>query len=345
MHTSRVGWRFNHLGSLRVVLAAATLAGCGGSNPSGPSCSEFDPECPGSSLDYTDDPYAGDDPYFQTEAAPAQPFSQPVQGLIQQDVWWANTLVGFRGARVERGMDPEVSDARRAYVEVDLDITSHESEEVDYSDRATWDLVLATGERLRSIDTLGLLIAPGDTARLTLHYPLQTETVSLTGAYLELNGSERGGLEPEKLRLDVAVPLVHSYQLTGLVGATLQPDDVSSGLRAVFHDARYGTNSPIGMRAAAGERFVTLSVAITYLGAASSIYIDYERFGIVIDGYTFRPETAPTEIIHEGETIFGDVVFAIDAAATMAEVAFNVGGGNFKRLPVNFTQIAPVASP
>lgn len=265
---------------------------------------------------------------------PPEPFSMPFDALVENRVRWAALWVSVVGARVERGMDgkPDPNEwealylypaPEDVYVELDIQIASEDPEIVDYSSRATWDLILADGTRVHSHNALGLMLSPGDTATTTLRYPVD-EIVDLAGASLELNSAERGAGEPEIIPLDAAYVRRYPLRLTEVVGAVIDPVDDVRAVRLEVLDAAYDLNDPVlPARAARDRRLVRLDVIVTSI--ASNVWIGDENFYLIVDGRSY-----PVDAMDDTWIAFSDagvsapahVLFEMDDDVRQFELAF-----------------------
>ncbi|HVW25525.1 MAG TPA: hypothetical protein VHC69_09150 [Polyangiaceae bacterium] len=245
------------------------------------------------------------------------------------------------GARIERGSDPKAPLASQVYAELDLAITNNVHAEWDASGRDTWDLVLASGDRVRSENALGVLVSPTDTAKTTLRYPV-TEDTKLAGAFLELNGETRGDLEPERIPLDAKWVREYPLEISSLTGveATAQTGGGRS-VELLIRHAAVDLNDPDG-RAPVDTRFVHLDVRGT-AGATTENIFDTD-FRIVVDGSSFAPVEGVNELLQANASVDFEVLFTIPASTIQFDILL-VPAGTSTRFPVDLMKDAHLEAP
>lgn len=333
----RATTRLKTILALLPVFAVPTLCACGSDR----STVVLVPGEEGASGSFADESgYLGDG-WANDEAAdagpPPEPFSMPFAGMFGQQVQWAALRVSVLDARIERGMDAEQESTDEwgfhtylepadIYVELDVEIHSEDKDIVDYSTRATWDLVLADGTRVMSANALGLMISRGDTATTTLRYVVD-DVVDLAGASLELNGEERADREPERIPLDAAYVRRYPQLLTEAVGKVIEPTVRNDrgdllGVRFEVLDAVYDVNDPvIGARVPVDQRIVRMDVVAT--GVGDHAKVDDDDFLIVVDGRSYAvADGVPVEFLDAGLSANFHVVFTVDPTARRFEVVF-----------------------
>jgi hypothetical protein len=257
-------------------------------------------------------------------------------GLVPQSVWWANVRVDVVEGRVAR-----LSEATR--VDLSLELESHDADEVDYTDRDTWDLLLATGERLQPRDALGVRLVNGDRASTTLSYEAGPNA-HLEGAALELNGWKRGSLEPERIPLDGSSEVVHSYRIDDLAGSTVDSDE-PGGDTAEIVDARWGKNGVTGWRAEPGTR--SLSVVLRLTARLHWLWMEDDSFRAIFDDNAVAPRenTCPVDI--DVDTT-AECIVSFEAPANPTTGAFDItfdGDGGRHRTEFSLDRLTPMAAP
>ena len=108
---------------------------------------------------------------IKSESTKLEPFQLDFPALITQSVRWASVDVRITKAQQVRGASDVVDsedtgqlDPNQIYVRLELAIANKDTTETNYYDRATWDLKLANGTRLTSVNPLGVSVLPGDEA-------------------------------------------------------------------------------------------------------------------------------------------------------------------------------------
>lgn len=259
---------------------------------------------------------------------------------MSQDVPWAEMTVRIVGARTERDSAPHSYSATQIYAELDLAITNDGQDEVDYNDRNTRDLILADGTRVRSENAVGVLISSTDTAKATLRYPVSQGT-SLAGSFLELNGSDRGKLEPEQIPLDAKWQGRYPIELDSLRGGQVkQPEPFDSSLELRILDARVDLNDPEG-RAPVGMKFVHLDMKASVGGSPQNIFSDY--FRIIVDGSSFAPVNDINLLPAGNTTTTFEVLFTVPSDTTKLEIQITPGGDVSMRFAADLTKNAHMA--
>jgi hypothetical protein len=266
---------------------------------------------------------------------------------MPQSVRWAALDVRVTAARQVRGIEDRVVvgygtfdgetvvalDPAQIYVQLDLELTNRGREEHVYEYRDTWDLLLASGQRLMPVDGLVVRILPGDATTAQLHYALDAE-VDLTGSSFELNGGSRTSHESELIPLDAPYSQQYPRRITSMVGqhSTFVAD--SNGATVDIDEAVYDVNYERVSRAPKGKRIVWLKLAFTSTHKNGGHYSS-DDIRLVIDG---RAQTAIVwdhAIIDAGETVAFPHAFEVDADATSFEIVFPDGTTEGKRFAVN----------
>lgn len=294
----------------------------------------------GDDSDYWGDDWADEEPGAEDAGPPPEPFSMPFAGMFGQEVQWSALRVSVLDARIERGMDREQESTDEwgfptylgpadIYVELDVKIRSEDKDIVDFSTRATWDLILADGTRVMPANVLGLLISPGDTARTTLRYVVD-DVIDLAGTSLELNGEERGNLEPEHIPLDAKHERQFPLRLTEAMGQVIEPqgDFADRGVKIEVIDARYDVNDPIlGVRTPEGRRFVWLDLVLT--AVRHGYYASDDVALLIVDGrsYSVELESDDGSILDAGISANLHIAFTIDAGMKEFGLAFMTDEG------------------
>jgi hypothetical protein len=256
------------------------------------------------------------------DAGSERPFTKPFTGLVSQDVPWAGASVKIVGARIERGSDPKAVSASDVYAELDVAITNNAPSEWDVSDRNTWDLMLATGDRIRSENAVGVLISPTDTAKTTLRY-LVTESTTLAGAFLELNGDQRGDVEPERIPLDTKWLRKYPLEISSLAGMKVAAQTIgNSSLELLIRHAAVDLNDVTG-RAPVGDRFVHLDMRGT-AGAQWETIVNND-FRIVVDGASYAPVNDVNANPQAHASVDFEVLFTVPAATTKFDILLTPG--------------------
>lgn len=182
-------------------------------------------------------------------------------------------------------------------------------------------------------DGISVRILPGDSTTARLHYALGAE-VDLTGAVLELNGSDRTSLESEHIPLDAPYEQQYPRRITSMVGSETTFIADSTGATVAIDEAAYDINYERHSRASKGKRIVWLKLAFTrtyeHVGHYSS-----DDIRIVIDGRAQTSIVWDYATIDAGETTVLPLAFEVDAAATSFEIVFPDGTAEGKRFAVN----------
>lgn len=263
------------------------------------------------------------------------PFSRPFDGLVQNTARWAIFEVATKAARVERGMDedwvdgePEWGsiDVNTTYAELDLDLTNTTMFDEALDPRDTWDLILSDGTRIEQSNVLAFMAGPRGSSAFTLRYAID-ETVDLAGAALELNGTVRGELAPERIPLDAPYRADIDAVLTALQGKTFEsarPMSIDQR-RIEIVEARVSRNNSVHeerQRSISGKIFVALTLDLTPT-RRDNVFDD--DFGIVVDGKLSRPVNSIVELPDAGTTLRMPVIFEIDDTAKAFTVRLRVG--------------------
>jgi hypothetical protein len=240
------------------------------------------------------------------------------------------TLVSLTGARLIGGRDDALTglaldwlseaelrlDPYLTYVEVDLELTNVGATEDDYSDRGTWDLILGDGSHVRSVDSVGVRVLPGDTATTRLHY-IAAEDLDLADAALQLEGSEYAEVSPARVPLDAALVRDFPRRVDTLVGSTLQGPAASF----TFDEAMWDDNVERLGRPAPGKRCVWMRVAVT---AVEDTWIQLGAARISVDGRGSEPIVDDSPRVESGTTQVSLLAFAVDEDVTELELRFAV---------------------
>ena len=255
------------------------------------------------------------------EDAPAAGTSEPFEGFVANTALWADFVVEVLDARVERGLD-ELRDQNGGvihddlpYLEVDLRLTNRNVAESELDERRTWDVVLADGTRLRQSNAFSVSLAAGDSAEVTLRHAMDGPG-ELAGAQLELNGSQRGRVAPERIPLDAPYQAPLERDLVEVAGTVVEPEVLPDwkSTRYTIHALSTTRNSLEKGRAESGGMFVELDLAAVALEDEDTLQRDDMR--IVVDGERFQPVNFPNEIISMNTTVRVPVVFEVDDTVT-----------------------------
>jgi hypothetical protein len=279
-----------------------------------------------------------------------EPFSMELAGVVSQPVRWANFDVTVMGARVARGLSDKrasgYDDALRAaglrvgldpskvYVELDLKLENKGADEVDYTDRGTWDVVLAGGQRLTSVDALGVSVLPGDQATTSVHYQVD-DAVDLHGAVLVLNGGDRQTYEPEQIPIDRAYVQQFPRHIPTVVGQVVAYHVDTSKALVHVDEAAYDANDAREGRAKRDKRVVWLTLAFASMGENGGFY-SADNLRIVVNGRASAPMRWDYAILNnEGITKVLPASFEIDKTATHFEIMIPDGTAEGQRFPVD----------
>jgi hypothetical protein len=281
-----------------------------------------------------------------TAATDSIPFTQEFAALIPNQVArWASVDVSITGVRHERGAIKQgknvwgevanVLDPAKVYVEIDPTLENKGDDEVDYSQRSTWDLLLADGRRLQSADSLAVTILPGYVATTSLHY-LVDDMADLAGAELVLAGAERGQLEPEHLPLDAPYASEFPRRITTLVGQRVV---VKNDLDVQVEEAVYDVNLERDGRALAGKRIVWLGLAFTNPHEDEES-ADAADVRLVVNGRASAPIDADRHWVDGNTTEVLWAHFEIDAAVVSFDIVIPTSDPAGARFPVTVASTA-----
>lgn len=318
--------------SLALAYALASIA-CGGGEPSAKPNSIED------SASMTTTPEEGSSREQPRGDSPA-PFSREFDGLVEQAVPWSGLEVQVTGARLYRGERPEelaplISfSPASVYAVLDIQVTQLANAETDYTERDTWDLILADGARLRPINALGLRIVTGDSPTARLYYRAEEDT-DLAGAVLELNGSERATLEPALIPLDVRTTFESHVELIELIGQTIEPQGAGE-LSFEVLEATYGVNLPeLSVRAPIDKRLLALTTRVGYSGNFSESFNSVDDGPKVsVNGNTIESREGDIDTISSGDTIDFLTIYEIDEGTVSLEILFDTQDETIARVPV-----------
>jgi hypothetical protein len=269
----------------------------------------------------------------------AEPFVNEFEGIVEQGAPWGGLEIRITGARVFRGETPDDLEGqlftRGTYGVVDVKITQLGVAETDYSDRDTWDLILADGTRERPLDGLGLVIAPGDSPTGHVYYSA-TDGLEFAGAVLEINGADRTTLEPMRIPLDMPATFESVADVTSLVGQTVMPATEEGELAFEILEATYGVNLPAQSdRAPFDKRLFRVVTRVSYSGNFSESFSAInDGPKVVVGGVTFDAEEGEIDTIPSGGSIDFPMLFHIDEGVTAIELEFDTQDGMTTRLPV-----------
>lgn len=261
------------------------------------------------------DDVGGADSRGSGDLAPSEPFTIPFARLVAQDVPWSTTTVRPLEARVERGMDDDATfDPEQTYVELDLAITNRDTRDLEYWGRDSWDLRLATGNRVRPANSIDMVVAPGDTANTTLRY-LVPDGTTLDGATLILEGEVRGELEPELIPLDATWQRRYPLRMAPLIGehfilAISTPDEA---IDYTIRDVLVELNDLDVGRADAGRRLVRIDLGAVGLRSFVGLYLDGSESRIIVDGHAAAPVASSFDAVDPGIYVETYAVFSIPA--------------------------------
>ncbi len=284
------------------------------------------------------DDVAGSDFASAGDPAPSEPFTIPFPRLVVQDVPWSTITVRPVEARLERGMDDDSTfDPEQTYVELDLALTNRDTRDLEYFGRDSWDLRLATGERVRPASSLDLLVAPGGTAITTLRYFVPDGT-TLDGAALILEGEVRGELEPEIIPLDATWQPSYPLQIARLIGenfvlATLTPDEA---IDYTVRDVLVELNDRDVGRADAGQRLLRIDLGAVGLRSFLDLHFDGSESRVIVDGRAAAPVASSFDVAEPGIYVETYAVFSIPADTRQVDLEVRAFYGEAStRFPVN----------
>lgn len=271
--------------------------------------------------------------------APAA-FEREFAGLVVQSAPWADVQVKVTRARWYRGKRPDDLASRvtfsesNVYVVLDINVTELGNFERDYTTRDTWDLILADGTRLRSVNSLGVNILTGDSPTIPLYY-LATEDTPLAGASLEINGTDRETFEPMLIPLDRQASFESEIVLSSLVGQVITPT-AGGDLTFEVLDAAYGVNlTRAGRRAPRDRRLVLLNCRVSVSSIFGKSYDGtVEGPRVSVNGNSQAATEGALDTIYRDESIESQTLYEIDAKATAFDVIFDTDGETFTRVPV-----------
>jgi hypothetical protein len=319
---------------LALVLA---VAACGGDDGSGAT-----PETPagggGSGGNSEDDEDDGTSETIENNRP--EPFVTEFEGIVEQAAPWSGLEIRITGARTFRGEKPADFEGAlfittAVYGVVDVNITQLGVNETDYSQRDTWDLILADGTRERPLEDLGLVIAPGDSPTGHLYYSA-TNGLEFAGAVLEVNGADRTTLEPLRIPLDMPATFESVADVTSLVGQTVTPTSEEGELSFEILEATYGVNLPAQSdRAPFDKRLFRVVTRVSYSGTFSESFSAInDGPKVVVGGVAFDAEEGGIDTIPSGGSIDFPMLFHIDEGVTAIELEFDTQDGMTTRLPV-----------
>jgi len=256
-------------------------------------------------------------------------FDRKLSGLVTQSAPWGDVEIRVEGARQWRGDKPAsfprgvVHNKKAVYAVLELELEAKGKTATDYRERNTWDLVLADGTRVSSLNPVGKLLEPGDRSNVSLFYEF-ADDASLRGAAVEINGSERDVLEPLRIPLDEERDFESQVELPELVGESFQAENAGD-LRFEIVDAVYGVNLlSNGRRAPLDQRLVQLTVRAANTGG-SSVSFDTAEDGprISVEDESILADEVQVEEIESGETRKFVLVYAIDESASEFDLVFD----------------------
>lgn len=272
-------------------------------------------------------------------------YEEALVGAIANTVEWGGLLVTTSGARVIGGHDEVIGedaggdtwqlDPALRYAVVDFALENLGDDALDYQWRDTWDLVLADGTRLPPQDYLDVLVLPGERASTKLHYALP-ESAVITGALVQLEGADRGALEPSRIPLDTPVERQFPRRLHDLIGQVVENDYE----RIEIDEAVWDDNNALLGRVKRGKRALWLRLTVTARDEDDHRWSGGEsRLSVKGRG------AAPIEWNHERigfDGTFHDLmVFEVDDDVGVAELRLALHDGqsdpdHYGRLPVDF---------
>jgi len=256
-------------------------------------------------------------------------FDRKLSGLVTQSAPWGDVEIRVEGARQLRGDKPAnfprgvVHSKKAVYAVLELELEAKGKTATDYRERNTWDLVLADGTHVSSLNPVGKLLEPGDSPTVSLFYEL-ADDASLRGAAVEINGSERDVLEPLSIPLDEERDFESQVELPELVGESFQPGNAGD-LSFEIVDAVYGVNLlSNGRRAPLDQRLVQLTVRAANTGG-SSVSFDTEDDGprISFDDKSIVADEVQVEAIESGESRRFVMIYAIDEGVSEFDLVFD----------------------
>jgi hypothetical protein len=257
-------------------------------------------------------------------------FDRKLSGLVTRAAPWGDVEIRVEGARLQRGDKPAnfpshvVFTKRAVYAVLELQLEAKGESATDYRERNTWDLLLADGTRVSSLNPVGALLEPGDSQTVSLFYQVE-DAANLRGAAVEINGSERDVLEPLSIPLDEERDFESQVELRHLVGESFDADD-GQELSLEIVDAVYGVNLlSSGRRAPLDQRLVQLTVRASNTGA-SSLSFDAREDGprISLDDDSIVAAEGQVEKIKSGATREFVMVYAIDEAVRQFDLVLDL---------------------
>jgi hypothetical protein len=241
---------------------------------------------------------------------------------VSQPVPYSVTIVTVVSASVARGQSDDMP-LEQTYAQLDFTVqNTSQTEDLDYSERQTWDLVLADGTRIPPANPLGLRVAAANTGKASLRYPL-AEGASLAGAAVILDVDEPGFAEPERVPLDGPWSSPYPTVIPSLVGAKSTGTSSVSDVEIDVTNATVSLNDPDTYRAGLGKKFVRLDLVTKNLSPdPGGAYLGGESFRIVIDGLWSAPQNSITELLPPQTSMKVPVVFEIDKDAKSFDIHF-----------------------
>ena len=311
-----------HLSVLPLFACLLLNAACGdevskkSSSLSSESSAARDPEAGGSSSSTT---------------TPKGAFELKLDSLVSQNAPWGDIQISVENARLLRGDKPagfpssEKHSKDSIYAILDVKLDSNAKDENDYTERKTWDLVLAGDKRVEPLNALGITLAADETRTVSLFYKVE-ENTSLKGAALEINGSDRSKLEPMKIPLDSRTDFESQVKLPELVGEQFDADgDGTFNFEIV--NALYGVNlESTGRRADRDHRLVELTVRVGNVSDSSATFsYSTDAVRISADGSRISPEQFDAKTLGSGEHQNFVLVYSIKETLTEFDLLIDLG--------------------
>ncbi|MEY4545068.1 MAG: hypothetical protein RL685_1263 [Pseudomonadota bacterium] len=319
---------FKHLSVLPVLALLAINTACGDEvtkNTDSLSTTE-------SSDSKTDkDPESGGSSSSSTVTTPKGDFELKLDSLVSQNAPWGDIGVNVEKARLLRGEKPagfptkEKHSKDSIYAILDVKLDSNSKDENDYTERKTWDLLLANGKHVESLNALGVKLAAEETKSVTLYYKVE-ENTTLKGAALEVNGSDRTRFEPLTIPLDAKTEFESQVKLPELMGELFEADG-DDGFSFEIVNALYGVNlESSGRRADKDQRLVELTVRVGNAGDSSVTFNSSDdAVRLAVDGSKISPEQFDSKTLGSGEYQNFTLIYSIKENLSAFDLVVDLG--------------------
>jgi hypothetical protein len=266
-----------------------------------------------------------------TVTTPKGDFELKLDSLVSQNAPWGDIGINVEKARLLRGDKPAGFPAKEKhskdsiYAILDVKLDSNSKDENDYTERKTWDLLLADGKHVESLNALGVKLASEETKTVTLFYKVE-ENTTLKGASLEVNGSDRTKLEPLKIPLDAKTEFESQVKLPELVGELFEAEG-EEGFSFEIVNALYGVNlESSGRRADKDQRLVELTVRVGNASNASATFDSSDdALRLAVDGSKVSPEQFDSKTLGSGEHLNFTLIYSIKENLTAFDLVVDMG--------------------